>query len=221
MSQTHDTPHELSRIVRDIRWLKAYGVVVTVALVAVGVLAAKASRPDSVLNAERINIVDRSGVTRLVIASSDRFPLPRLDGKEYPRAVEPAGMVFYDAKGNELGGMAITDAKGTRMAALAFDYRNHDAIGLFTREGADGKSATTGIQINSRPPEGLDVVEASKVVQRRIAIQNDDENAEILRTDPHGKDRIRLRVEAGGDAFIEVLDAIGNVTFRAPSASKD
>jgi hypothetical protein len=172
------------------------------------------------LTVERINIVDPSGVSRLVISNAERFPLPRLDGKEYPRAVQPAGMVFYDAKGNELGGVAITDAKAGKIAALAFDYPNYDAIGLITRVSPDGTDATAGLQINSRPPAGLDVLEASKVVQRRIAIHNKNEDAEILLTDPQGRERIRLRVDSKGQARIEVLDEDGKPTFSAPEQAE-
>lgn len=213
VSAVDATTPDLSRIHRDLRWLKAYAAIVTVALVAMGMFIA---RSPSELRAERIDIVDPSGVTRLVIANSERFPLPRLGGVEYPRAVAPAGMVFYDASGDELGGVAITDASAKRIAALAFDYPNYDAIGLFARADPGGQGATAGLQINSRPPAHLDVIAASRVVQRRVAIQNENENAEILLADPQGRDRIRLRVDAAGDASIEILDSNGNVTFRAP-----
>lgn len=210
------TNNELARFARDIRWLKIYAACTTIALIVIALAAGKSSRSQAELTVERINIVDSSGISRLVISNAERFPLPTLNGKEYPRAVHPAGIVFYDAKGSEMGGIAITDASAGRVSALAFDYPNYDAMGMVTRVSPDGKDALAGLQINSRPPANLDVIEASKVVQRRIAIHNNNEDAEILLADPQGRDRIRLRVDHDGQARIEVLDENGKITFSAP-----
>lgn len=169
------------------------------------------------LDVQRINVIDPDGTVRLVISNTARFPPPKLAGKEYARSVSPAGMVFYDTKGSELGGIAITDTEKTgRLSALAFDYPNNDAMGFLTLVSPDGKSATAGLMINSRPPSALDLPAAAKVSERRVAIHNRDENAEILLADPKGHDRIRLRVDPEGDASIEILDDRGAVVFRAP-----
>ncbi|MGY0556973.1 hypothetical protein [Lysobacter sp. A421] len=213
------TNNENTKIARDVRWLKVYAVCTTLALTVMALTAAKSPRDQAELTVERINIVDPSGVSRLVISNAERFPLPKLNGKEYPRAVHPAGIVFYDAGGSEMGGLAITDASIGKVSALAFDYPNYDAMGMVTRVSPDGKSALTGLHINSRPPADLDVIGASKVVQRRIAIHNENEDAEILLADPQGRDRIRLRVDHSGQARIEVLDANGKVTFSAPDGA--
>lgn len=211
----------LARVQRDVRLLKGYALLSTLALAVVGLVAARSPDAGTELDVQRINVVDPSGVTRLVIANAERFPLPRLDGREYPRAVQPAGIVFYDASGNEVGGVAITDAQAGKVGALAFDYPNYDAMGLITRVSADGADALAGFHINSRPPAGLDVIQASKVVERRIGIHNRNENAEIVLSDPQGRERIRLVADAQGEARIEVLDAEGNTTFRVPEAQRD
>lgn len=210
---------EHARIVRDLRWLKIYAVATTLVIGTLALTAARSPATQQELTVERINVVDPDGTVRLVIANAQRFPLPRLGGKEYPRAVQPAGLVFYDAEGSEVGGIAITDVEMGKVSALAFDYANYDAMGMVTRVSADGQDALAGLHINSRPPAGLDVIEAGKVVERRVAIQNHNENAEILLSDPQGRDRIRLRVDSDGDARIEVLDEEGNVTFRAPGGA--
>lgn len=207
----------IANTVRDVRWLKIYAVAATFALCVVALTGARKPGKQAELTVERINVVDPNGTIRLVIANAERFPLPKLGGKEYPRAVQPAGLVFYDAKGSEVGGLAITDASMGKVSALAFDYPNYDAMGMITHVSADGKEALAGLHINSRPPSELDVVQASKFVERRIAIQNKNENAEILLSDLHGRERIRLLVDRDGKARIEVLDESGKVTFRAPS----
>ena len=55
-----------------------------------------------------------------------------------------------------------------------------------------------------------------RAAHTRIAIQNQNEDAQILLADTQGRDRIRLMVDRKGEARIEVLDAQGKVTFRAP-----
>ncbi|MCL7713329.1 hypothetical protein [Stenotrophomonas mori] len=205
----------LARLDRRVRWLGAACALLGGGLLTVLLMGARAPAM-ATLDVERINIVEPDGSVRLVISNASRFPLPRLDGKDYPRAVQPAGLVFYDAKGDEMGGLALTDTPAGRIAALAFDYPNYDALGLVTRVGADNRSAMTGLQINSHPPAGLDVLQASRVVQRRIAIHNEDENAEILLADPQGRERIRLRVDSRGEPRLEMLDAAGRVVFAAP-----
>jgi hypothetical protein len=208
------------RLRRELRWLKVYAFASLAAIVALAVAVFRLSTPSRELTVGRIDVVDPDGTTRLVIANSARMPPPRLDGKTYKRAVQPAGLVFYDAKGNEVGGLAITDAKMGKVDALAFDYPNYDAIGLLTRIAPDGKDVLAGLQINSHPPADLSIAEAAKAVQQRIRIVNENENAQIVLADPQGRDRIRLGVDAQGKAKIEMLDAQGNVTFSAPDQAK-
>ena len=168
------------------------------------------------INVSKINVIEPDGVARLVIANSERFPPPILNGKLYHRKVQPAGLVFYDASGSEMGGLAITDTAKNRVGALAFDYPNYDAIGLRCAISEDGKEATSGLVINSRPPAHLEVPEASKLVHTRIGIQNHNENAEILLSDPDGNNRIRLVVDDSGEPRIELLDSKGKVRVRIP-----
>jgi hypothetical protein len=204
-------------LLRDVRWLKAYAVASTLAFALLALTGARARSAPAELTVQRINVVDPAGITRLVIANAERFPLPKVGGKELARAVQPAGIVFYDATGSEVGGIALTDASMGRVSALAFDYPNYDAVALVTRVAPDGKDASAGLLVNSRAPPGLDISAAARVVKRRIAVQNENENAEVLLADAQGRDRIRLRVDAAGDARIEVLDASGKVVFRAPN----
>jgi hypothetical protein len=214
--QSSDLAIEVPRIARDVRWLKAFAFMATLGIIVIALTAATSRRSATELSVERINIVDANGTTRLVIANAGRFPLPKLNGKEYPRAHAPAGMIFYDSKGNEVGGLAVSDQQAGKLSALAFDYPNYDALGLTTQVSADGKSATAGLRINSRPPADFDIDQASKVVQRRIAILNENENAVISLSDPKGRERIRLQVNDKGEPRIEMLDATGKVIFSAP-----
>ena len=204
-----------SQLAREVRWLRRYVALLTLALAVVTLGGAK-GRPVEEISVRRINVVDADGRTRLLLAGQDDFPPPILDGRVYPRKVAPAGLVFYDRKGNEVGGLALTDVEAGKVSALAFDYPNMDAIGLVTRVGPDGTPLSSGLQINQQPPRGQSVLEASRKSTRRIVIQNESNNAEVLLADGQGRERIRLRVDQQDQAVMEILDGAGKVVFRAP-----
>ncbi len=206
----------LATLDRRVRWLAAGNALLIGALALLFVTGTR-SPAQQTLEVQRLNIVEPDGTLRLAISNAAQFPPPRVGGKELKRAVAPAGLVFYDGKGNEVGGIAMTDAAQGKISALALDYPNYDAIGLLTRTDADNHTAVAGLQINSHPPASLDVLQASKVVQRRIAIENDNEDARVLLADPQGRERIRIGVDHDGVARFEMLDADGKVTFRAPA----
>jgi hypothetical protein len=204
----------LDRLQREVRRLKAC-VVSLGALLGVAVLAAAARQTTfAELNVERINIVDGAGKPRLVIANAERFPSIVLNGKTYQRAINPAGMVFFDTGGSEVGGLAVTDLKPGRVLALAFDNPNMDAIGLQNRISPDGKDATAGLVINSRPDDNLTATAAIKAARQRVAVENHNETAQVVLSDPQGRPRLQLRVESSGEPILEMLDEQGKPTYR-------
>lgn len=206
----------VARIDRDLRLLKGYAAVMTLVVAVLALTAFKSTTvQDPVLTVERINIVDADGTERLVIANEARVPPPRLGGVEYKRAVSSAGIIFYDSDGNELGGAAVGGNEAGAVSAIVLDYPNMDAVAMFRRMAHDGSLMSAGLQINHAPAADAPLAEAIKA-PRRIAIQNENNDAEILLADASGRDRIRLRVDKEGEARIEVLDAEGKVTFSAP-----
>lgn len=204
----------IGRLQREVRLLKA-SVIALAATVGAALLVGAAHQTTfGEMSAERINIVDAKGTTRLVIANAERFPLPVIDGKTYQRQVHPAGMLFFDKKGGEVGGLAITDLDPGRVLALAFDNSNFDAMGFWNRISPDGKDATAGVVINSRPPESLASPAAAKASQQRIAIENHNETARVVLSDPQGRPRVQLRVDPSGEPVFEMLDEQGKATYR-------
>jgi hypothetical protein len=204
----------LHRLQAELRRLKVC-VVGLAALLAVALLAAAARQTTfAELSAERINIVDANGKARLVIANAERFPGIILNGKTYQRAVHPAGMLFFDDGGSEVGGIAVTDLNPGRVLALAFDNSNADAIGIQNRIMPDGKDATAGLVINARVPDALDASAAVNASKRRVAVENHNETAQVVLSDPQGRPRLQLRVEPSGEPLLEMLDDQGKVTYR-------
>jgi hypothetical protein len=198
---------------KEVRTLKL-AVICLGTLVAVLLFTAAARQTTfSELSAERIDIVDAAGKPRLVIANAARFPPVLLHGKTYRRAVAPAGMLFFDQAGNEVGGLAVTDLAPGRVLALSFDYTNFDAVGMQTRISPDGKEASAGLVINSRPPEQLEPLAAGKAAVRRVAVENANETAQVVLSDPQGRPRLQLRVDPAGEPRLEMLDDSGKATL--------
>jgi len=132
------------------------------------------------------------------------------------RAVNPAGLLFFNDRGDEVGDLATSEPDGGRLSALSFDYPNFDAVGLITRVAGDGKDATAGLVVNSRAPAEMSAASAARVVQQRIAVQNHNESAEVVLSDPAGRARLRLSVDPQGTPRMEMLDDAGEVTYHAP-----
>jgi len=167
------------------------------------------------LTVKRVNVVDESGKPRMVLSNTDRFPNPILKGKEYPRSIKPAGMVFYKPNGDEAGGVALVEVNGITKTFMAFDYSNSEALGMGITETAKG-GYESGYTILDRVPLDADIEKVGSVGTERIALSNDDGTARVSVNDAKGKERIRLAVDKDGNAKIEIKDADGKVVFTAP-----
>ena|SRR2546430_2402467 len=210
-----------SKILSQLRLLKIYTAAMTVAF---AVLCLTALTPSAqkqkfeVIDAERINIVDAHGTRQLVMANKDRFPDPVMNGQELKgmRSIRPAGLVFYDAKGSETGGLVTFQRENGQNSLIAFDYTTAEAVGFSRFESDDGKKYSAGFEVLDRPPPGTTLEEAGAKHRTRIAISNENKDAEIMLADADGKERIKLKVGADGSANIQILDHNGKIVFTAP-----
>jgi len=210
-----------TRLLSQIRLLKVYAAAMTVAL---AVLCLSAFTPSAQkqkfkeIDAERINIVDAHGRRQLVIANKDRFPDPVVNGQELKgmRSVRPAGLVFYDAKGNEAGGLVTSQTESGKISLVAFDYATGEAMDLGLEESDGGKKYSASFKIVDPPPPEAKIEEAGAKQKTRITVQSENKDAEIALADADGKVRIRLKVAADGTASIQILDNDGKIVFTAP-----
>jgi hypothetical protein len=166
---------------------------------------------------QRINVVDAQGKTRLVMANSARFPDVKVRGKVSKRSInDAAGLVFYDVNGEETGGVALARLGGENVANLTFDYTYQltDGIRMIKRESADGARWHAGFEIFDRRPYVAGEIESSQGVQR-VALVDEDHNAQLVISDRHGRARIRIGVDATGTPTIAMLDQDGKVVYRA------
>ncbi len=159
------------------------------------------------ITVKRINIVDESGENRIVISNQERIPNPIIAGKEYQRRMKPAGIIFYDEKGDEVGGIALSSVNETGIRAIAFDYANADAIGLLTQEDLNGKNFNAGIVINDKDLSGKPGSNIS-----RMKLMTENGNAGLIINDAKENPRIKIMVDSLGNPLIHVFDENGKLS---------
>lgn len=161
------------------------------------------------ISARRIDIVDADGTIRMTL--SGETPAPIIDGIQYKRAFNVAGLILYDDKGSERGGFGTADVEGG-IAVLALDHPAMDAIGW--RVSPDGSVA---FSINQAPPLVREpalgnalVPGVSTPTRMQFTVAADGTPAVSL-SDKNNKPRIRMTVTEEGFGSIQFLDAEGTV----------
>jgi hypothetical protein len=220
-------------------------------LLAVSILSGFAPRrmAEPVLSVERLNIVDSTGRPLLVLANGQRLPGAMFHGKEYPQSFvgrgKSAGMIFYNAAGDEVGGLiydgAQRDSGYSALEHLSFDQWQQNQVLALTYSD-DGKSRMAGFRVWDRPNVPLeqqfaaaerylaaggaarDSLNKERLAARdrvagtqRIFVGSENRNASVELRDPSGHVRARLVVDSLGTAGLEFLDATGKVTAAYPA----
>lgn len=174
------------------------------------------------LTVQRINVVDPDGRIRLVLANSTLFPDVKYRGKTYPnsqRSVhDTAGLVFFDSKGEETGGLLLARLRDESLGNVTFDFTHQptDGIYIMKRESADGMRWSAGFGISDRRDYEPGDIHSTQGV-RRIWLANENQNAELVISDPQGRPRIRIGVGPSGDPRFEMLDQHGKAMYQAAS----
>ena len=188
------------------------------------------------IDVERLNVVEPDGTVRLVLSSAARLPPPIVAGKAGQRSGRPlAGVLFYNDDGDECGGLygyGRTAEDGTWAAGggLNLDqYRPQEQVVGINYHGENGRH-TAGVRVWERvygPPvafpdqEAIDASLIGRPYATRVFVGRTSEGAAVVRLcDGQGRLRLRLSVSPSGEPSIELLDASGQVTWRAPNAAE-
>ncbi|QEE48476.1 hypothetical protein FUA48_02460 [Flavobacterium alkalisoli] len=161
------------------------------------------------MDAERINIKDKTGKNRIVISNMDNIPPPIINGTIYQRAVRPAGLIFYDKNGDERGGLAITDNETTNLNALSFDYQNADAVGLLVQDNKNDNYFKAGLVINDKDLSGKPGHNTN-----RINLITENGNAALIMNDANEIPRIILQVDSLGNPSIQMFNSNGSLNWK-------
>lgn len=163
----------------------------------------------TIIEAARIDIKNKGEANRVVISNEEHFPNPIISGKEYQRRVIPAGLLFYDKKGDERGGIAISEHDNMNLNAIAFDYQNADAIGMYSQDNLLTNYFKAGITINDKDISGKPGHNIS-----RIDLATENGNAALIIKDANEIPRIIVKVDSLGMPSIEMYDTNGKVTWK-------
>jgi hypothetical protein len=198
------------------------------------------------IDVERINIVEKDGKLKMVISNSERQHPGVIDGRMLSRK-RPPGLLFFNEKGDECGGLSFNgdekDGKGNASALLAFDrFRQDQTVAI--QYGENNGQYSAGLRVWDRPdtslgelvdklqaieklPDGPEKMQAMQklretsgagVAQRVFVGKTREKAAALTLSDPQGRPRLLLMVDAQGAAKLEFLDEKGAVVQRLPAA---
>lgn len=202
------------------------------------------------IDVERINIVEKDGKLKMVISNGERQHPGVIDGRTLSRT-RPPGMLFFNDKGDECGGLSFNgnekDGNASAGALLAFDrFRQDQTVAI--QYGESNGQYSAGLRVWDRPAASLgEVVDKLQLIQKmadgpektqamqklretsgagvaqRVFIGNTrDKAAALTLSDPQGRPRAQLIVDAQGGARLEFLDENGVVIQSIPApASKN
>ena len=226
----------------ELRLVRVYAVVGTLFMI-IGLVAGLSARAAKThfgeIDVERINVVEKDGQLRMVMANKELTPGPVERGVPFAYGSgRRVGLIFYNDEGTECGGLAFGSSRTgddyEAGAILAFDQYDQDqAIALQHYEsnsrrysGLTISEYPTGITNKERSeryeklekmPDGpakqkaLSDLEAFDGRARAYFGRARDGAAVLNLMDPSGKTRLRLRVDQAGAARIEFLDEAGQV----------
>lgn len=234
------------KLERDVRYLKIYAVLTTIALL--GFLYTTIRSQSHVtrfgeIDVERINVVEPDGTLRMVISDQEHQHPGIINGEVIQRdEPRPPGIIFFNQVGDEMGGL-IFGANGEKghFGSLTFDKVGNDqALGFRYLEGDNGQYAA-GIQVWQIPDiplnDELRLMDSVRAIQddtaRKAALQTllDEHKLPASRlyvgkgrndvailelADIKGNPRLRLSVAADGVSSLEFLDESGQVTYSLP-----
>jgi hypothetical protein len=240
----------MEKLQRDVRLLKVYAIGATLlwgSLLFAGFGQANQKTKFTEIDVERINIVEKDGKLKMVISNSERQHPGVIDGKTLSRT-RPAGMLFFNEKGDECGGLSFSgdqkDGKASASALLAFDkFQQDQTVGI--QYGESNGQYYAGLRVWDRPDASLgDVIDQLQAIQKmpdgpqktqamqklrnspaasgpqRVFVgKTREKEAALTLSDPQGRPRLQLMVDAQGAARIEFLDEKGNVVQRLPAES--
>ena len=215
---------------RDVRFLKRYAVISTLAFGILVLAAFRQQNPEKMkfteIDAERINIVEPNGMYRMVISNRPRSIGPIYKGKPfgYAGGGRP-GIIIFNDEGTENGGFTFTgskDANGRVRAGthMSFDQFNQDQI-LVLNYNEDQRGRSTGISVLDRASVDIyDMVKERDSIQKVHAADTAALRAALARWaaprngEPLAAQRMFVGRDRARSALVSLSDPQGKVRLR-------
>jgi hypothetical protein len=218
------------KLERDVRFLKRYAVISTLAFGVLALAAFRQQNPEKVkfteIDVERINVLEPNGMYRMVISNRPRSIGPIYKGKPfgYAGGGRP-GIIIFNDEGTENGGFTFTgskDANGRVRAGthMSFDQFNQDQI-LVLNYSEDPRGRSTGISVLDRAPVDIfDMVAERDSIQKRHAGDTAALRAAMTRWagprngEPLAAQRMFVGRDRSKSALVSLADPQGKIRLR-------
>ena len=190
------------------------------------------------ITVERINIIEKNGTLRMVISNAQKQHPGIVDGKMVPARQRPPGLIFFNTEGDECGGLVYGGTKQSSSLAFSVDqYKNDQVMQLQYQEEMQGKQPVRhyGLRLWDRPDnftsgqlirrvDSLEKLQNKDLYEKGVADlraknllgqermfvgKNGRKEIGLFIRDESGKPRIKLYVDAQGEAKMEMLNAAG------------
>jgi hypothetical protein len=238
----------MEKIEKEVRLLKVYATLMTLACAVLFGVVFKMlnTKKFEEIDVERINIVEKDGKLRMVIANQVRQHPGTIDGvtHEERRGQRPPGMMFFNEKGDELGGLVFDGNTGKGQGgSLTFDkFRGDQTLQLVHEEEKD-ESYFAGLKMNDQNMPLNDLINKQKEIAKlptkeaqkaaydslrdqgllmteRLRIGRDYDKSSVIKLkDAKGRVRIEMKVEASGTPKLDFLDELGKVVYSLPQGA--
>jgi len=110
------------------------------------------------LTLKKLNVIGEDGKPRLVISNEKRQHSGIVEGQALPKRERPAGIIFFNNKGDECGGIVadVSSEKGSTNSGMSFtmdNYHDDQVIQLLNDETYENGNASIvrGLRVNEFP----------------------------------------------------------------------
>ncbi len=199
------------------------------------------------IDVERINIVEKDGSLRMVLANKLRQHQGVVDGVTYEerRGKRPPGLMFFNERGDELGGLVFDgNTEEGQGGSLTFDKFRGDQTIQFIHQEDSGGNYFAGVKMNDQNMPINDLLNKQKEISKlptkeaqdlawkklrddgqlmteRLKIGRDYDKSSVIKLkDAKGKVRLELKVDANGDSKLAFLDESGRVIYSLPKDAR-
>ena len=214
-----------NRLERDVRFLKIYAVVTTVALLALGTSAfvpTPGKQKFQEIDVERINVMEPDGNYRMVISNRARSIGPIAYNKPfgYPGGTRP-GIIFFNDEGTENGGLTFSgkteNGKFKSGLHFSFDQYNQDQI-LYLNYNDDNGTRRMGLTVADRADVPITELVAQMDSVKKLPEPARADAMKRLMAPRNGVPLFAQRVYLGRDversALLSLADPMGRIRMR-------
>lgn len=136
------------------KFYQIYSLILTVAVIVLFYQVYRQDKKFEEITVERINVVEQNGDLKMVISNKARQHNGIINGKELPQRQRQAGLIFFNAAGDECGGLVFDGDTTSAGLILSVDqFRDDQIMQMQYLENTMYKVRKYGLQLWDFPKE--------------------------------------------------------------------